>query len=64
VVAQLYDSSEKKVAEVPLSFSGEVSVFTGEMTLPSAGSYLLEVVGSQPETRNFGRAQAVVEVLD
>jgi len=49
---------------VPLTFSGEVSVFTGDLEIPSAGSYLLEVVASQPETRNFGRAQAVVEVLD
>jgi hypothetical protein len=46
------------VAEIPLQFSGEVSVFTGELTLPAAGAYLLQVLASQPDTQNFGRAEA------
>ena len=46
------------VADIPLQFSGEVSVFAGELTLPAAGAYLLQVVASQPDTENFGRAEA------
>lgn len=42
------------VVEAPLTYAGSTNMFRGELTPPDAGEYDLEIVGSQPETVNFG----------
>lgn len=45
------------VAEAPLAFTGETSVYAGEIAAPDAGEYVLEVLAADPATGNFGRAR-------
>lgn len=49
------------VAEQPLSFAGETSVYHGTVRAP-AGAYTLEVLALDPEMANFGRVTADIEI--
>lgn len=55
ITARLLDNGEA-VAEVPLEYLGERSKFGGALAAPSTGDFELEVVASDPERANFGRA--------
>lgn len=50
------------VEETVLKFSGEVSVFSGELTVDRTGDYVLEVLANSPTTENFGMVQVPVSV--
>lgn len=51
------------IAEAPLSFGGEVSVFKGTVTIPVPGDFRLEVLAVQPETQNVGHAEVRLHVV-
>lgn len=42
------------VGEAPLAYAGEASIYAGQLPLPAAGSYVLEVVAATPERASFG----------
>lgn len=50
------------VAEAPLSFAGETSVYAGEIVAPGSGSWELLVVAEDPASRNFGRTVVPIVV--
>ena len=50
------------VAERPLAFAGETSVYEGALPLPSEGEGLeLEILASDPQRANFGRVAVSLE---
>ncbi len=51
------------VASAGLGYAGEASRFAGELPLPAAGAYTLEVLGEQPAKANFGRARIPLSVV-
>lgn len=55
ITARLLAEGEA-VAEVPLEYLGERSKFGGSLAAPGTGEFELEVVASDPEQANFGRA--------
>lgn len=42
------------VGEARLAYAGEASIYAGELPIPSAGRYELEVVAATPERASFG----------
>lgn len=63
IVARLL-SDGKPVTEAELDFSGETSIYDGELRAPRPGSYELEVVAMDPATANFGRELRHIQVGD
>lgn len=61
VRARLLEDDEV-VAEAELRFSGETSVYVGEIEAPRAGRYELEVVAADAPSANFGRESVTVEL--
>ena len=61
VVARLMDGGEV-VAEAPLGYSGETSIYAGTVRAPRAGAYTLEVAAADTDAANFGTAACPVAV--
>lgn len=61
VTGRLLDEGEV-VAEAPLEYSGEPSVYGGEIRAPEPGRYTLQVLAADPSTGNFGSARREIEV--
>ena len=61
VEARLWKGAEM-VNQVELAFSGETSIYTGELAATDSGTYTLEVLASDPLTANFGRTATEVEI--
>lgn len=61
VTARLLDGDEV-VAEAPLDYAGETSVYAGEVEAPAPGAYTLEVLAADPATANYGTDRAAIEV--
>ena len=61
VVARLMDG-EKVVAEAPLGYSGETSVYAGTVRAPRAGAYTLMVAAEDTDAVNFGSVARSVAV--
>ena len=61
VVARLMDGGEV-VAESPLGYSGETSIYAGTVRAPRAGAYTLEVEAADTDAANFGTAARPVAV--
>ena len=61
VVARLMDDG-KVVAEAPLAYSGETSVYAGTVRAPRAGAYTLEVAAQDTDAVNFGTVARPVAV--
>ncbi|MFW6078343.1 MAG: hypothetical protein ACODAE_01900 [Gemmatimonadota bacterium] len=55
-------SDGRVVAETPLEFSGETSIYTGRIRAPGPGSYTLEIGASDGATANFGTVGRRIEV--
>lgn len=56
IVARLLGGGEI-VAETSLHYAGESSKFEGALEAPDPGEYTLEILASDPERANFGRAE-------
>lgn len=52
------------VAETELAFSGETSVFAGELPDPGPGPAALEVIAADPGRANFGMVGRALEMAD
>lgn len=52
------------VAETELAFSGETSVFAGELPDPGPGPAALEVIAADPGRANFGMVRRAIEISD
>lgn len=50
------------VSEVPLDFTGETSVYAGEIAAPGPGDYTLEVLAADPATANYGHDRREVSI--
>ena len=61
IVARLL-SDGAPVTEAELNFSGETSIYDGELRAPVPGSYELEVVAMDPSTANFGRGSRQIRI--
>jgi hypothetical protein len=61
IVARLMDGDEI-VAEVPLDFSGETSVYTGTVPLSQPGSFVLIVVAADTDGGNAGMGSMAFSV--
>lgn len=61
VTARLMAGGEV-VAQAPLEYSGQQSVYTGTVRAPGPGTYRLQVVAADPATVNFGSAAREVQV--
>jgi len=61
VSARLLDEGEA-VAVSELGFSGETSIYAGEVRAPGPGRYTLEILAEDPATANFGRTATIVTV--
>lgn len=53
VTARLLADGEV-VVETPLDFTGETSVYAGEIVAPGPGDYTVEVLAADPATVNYG----------
>ena len=42
------------ISEAPLSYAGKQSTFAGQLSLPKAGSFELQVLAMEPANANFG----------
>jgi len=62
VVARLVRDG-RTAAEASLSFSGETSIYKGNIVAPDAGEYELQVLALDPERANNGMARRMVTVL-
>jgi hypothetical protein len=61
VTARLMDGDEA-VAEAPLAYSGETSVYAGAVRAPRPGAYTLEVAAADTDAANFGTVAVPVSV--
>lgn len=61
VVAQLLDG-EKVVAESPLAYAGETSVYAGSVRAPAPGAYTLVVTAAEKGGENAGTVSTSVSV--
>lgn len=52
-----FRQGEEATAAVPLAGAGGGSLYAGELTVPAAGSWLLEVTAADPARANFGMAR-------
>jgi hypothetical protein len=52
----------KVIAKAPLSYAGKKSTFAGQLSLPKAGSFELEVLAMEPTNANFGMVRRTVTV--
>lgn len=57
IVASLWNGSEK-VAEAPMKYAGDVSMFETAFPDVADGTYQLQVLASDPKNENFGMATA------
>lgn len=55
IVASLWNGSEK-VAEAPMKYAGEVSMFETAFPDVAPGTYQLRILASDPKNENFGMA--------
>ncbi|HUO85248.1 MAG TPA: hypothetical protein VM534_09055 [Thermoanaerobaculia bacterium] len=50
------------VAESPMRYAGETSLFEGTIGLPAAGRFELQVIASEPAEANFGMHTITIQV--
>lgn len=63
IVASLWNGGEK-VAESPMKYAGEVSMFETAFSNVAVGSYQLRIVASDPKNENFGMATGELVVRE
>ncbi|MFQ5931272.1 MAG: hypothetical protein ACE5MM_02570 [Nitrospiraceae bacterium] len=52
----------KVIEKAPLSYAGEKSTFAGQLSLPKAGPYELQVLAMEAANANFGLIRTTVTV--
>lgn len=63
IVASLWNGSAR-VAEAPMRYAGEVSMFETAFPDVAAGTYQLRIVASDPKNENFGMATSELVVRE
>lgn len=61
VTARLLADGEV-LAEAPLEYAGETSVYSGEVSAPGPGAYTLEVLAADPASASYGTGRVGIEV--
>ncbi len=56
IVARLM-AGDEVVAETPLAYAGETSVYEGRLRVPEGDGYEIEVLAMDPDRANFGRVR-------
>lgn len=62
ILARLVTEDAAVVAETPLTFAGETSIYEGSLTVPEGDGYTIEVLAMDADRANFGHVRQELQL--